>query len=139
MLRDAFDFRAAHRRLDEQHVGARFAVAQAALERRFETFDRDRVAARDDREIRIDARIARRADLRHHLGGRDHPFACEVAAALRPGLVFDVHTRNPGALVIADRAPHVDGVAVARVSVGDDREAGRVDDAAPRYRPFRSQ
>ena len=60
------------------------SLAPAAFERSLEAFDRDRVAARDDDEVGVHARIARRADLRRHLGGRYDALPREVTAALRP-------------------------------------------------------
>ena len=109
-------------RFDEQHVGAGFAIALAALQRRFEAFDRDRVAARDDHEVAIGARVARRFDFRDHLGGRNDALAGEMSAALGPRLVFEMHARDAGSFVVAYGAAHVDRIAVAGVRVGDDRK-----------------
>ena len=81
-------------------------------------------------EIRIAPRVAGGLDLGHHLGGRDHALAGEMAAALGPRLVFDVHAGDAGFLVIADGAPRVDRIAVAGIGIGDHRQLRGIDDAA---------
>ena len=42
-------------------------------------------------------------------------------------LVLDVERGDPRLLVFADRADHVDCVAVAGIGIGDDRDADRLD------------
>ena len=50
-----------------------------------------------------------------------------MAAFLGRDLVLDVEPGDPGFLVFAHRADHVDRVAVAGIGVGDDRDADRLD------------
>src|SRR5262245_5488020 len=108
----AFDLFAADRRLYEQHVGTRFAVTLAALARGVQSFDRDRIGARNDHEVTVVACIACRLDLGHHFGGGNHTFAREMSAALRPRLVFDMYAGDACFLIIAYGPARVDGVAV---------------------------
>ena len=109
-------------RLDEQHVRARVAVAPRALERGVEPLDRARVGAGDDHELRRAAGLDRGAHLLDHLARRDHLLAVHVAAALGRHLVLEVEPGDAGRLVLADRAHHVERVAVAVVGVGDHRD-----------------
>ena len=53
-----------------------------------------------------------------------------MAAFLRADLILDMKPRDAGLLVFAHRADDVDGVAVAGVGIGDDRDPDRLDGAA---------
>jgi hypothetical protein len=53
-----------------------------------------------------------------------------VSAALRDRLIFDVERGDPGGGVLADRADHVERVAVAVVGVRDDRHGNRLHEPA---------
>src|SRR5262249_31705087 len=77
-------------RLDEADISAGVTIAVRALERGLETVDRNGVGSRHDDEAGIAARIGGGLDLGHHLGGRDHLLAFEMAAALRKNLVLDL-------------------------------------------------
>jgi hypothetical protein len=81
-------------------------------------------------KVRIAPRIAGGLDFRDHLRGRNHALAGEMAAALGPALVFDMHAGDAGFFIIADRAARVDRVAVAGVGIGDNGQLARIDDAA---------
>ncbi len=78
-------------RLGKDHVGAGVDAGARALDRRVEAFDRQRVGARHDHEIRIGARVDGRLDAVDHLLLRDELLAGTVAAALGADLVLDVH------------------------------------------------
>ena len=85
------------------------------------------VGAGEDHEVRVAPRLHRRANLRHHVAGRDHGLALEVAAALGRYLVFQEDAGRARLLEERHRALHVVQVAVAGVAVRDrgDGEAGR--------------
>ena len=89
-----------------------------------------RLGARDHDEIARAARRARRLHLAGVLLGRHElaPHAGVEAAALGELVVLDADARGAGALELARRAHHVDGVAVAVVAVGDDGDRHRVAD-----------
>ena len=74
------------------------------------------------------ARVDRRLDLAHHLGGGNERLAVEVAAALREVLVLELDGVGAGALHLPHRAPHVERVAVAGVGVHDQVGADAVAD-----------
>ena len=112
------------RRLDEQRVGARLLVGEAALDRRVEAERLARVGAGDDEQVALAARVGGGADLGRVLLGGDHLLALEVAALLRPHLVLEEHAGRARVLEVADGAQHVDRVAVAGVGV-DDHGRGR--------------
>jgi hypothetical protein len=119
VARDRFDRFAADRRFDEEHVGAGFAIARAALERSLQTFDRDGVAARDDHEIAIVARVTCSFDFRHHsaVGTTRLPARCPQ----RLGHAWSsMCTPATPAFHNPDGAPRVDRIAIARIGVGDD-------------------
>ena len=134
---DRLDLLLGLRRLDEQRVGARLAVAPRALERAVEALDRARVGAGDDQQLAVAARLDRGAHLLDHLGRVDHLLALHVAAALRRDLVLDVQRGDAGRGVLAHRAHDVERVAVAVVGVGDQRHARPPARAAARGRPSR--
>src|SRR6267378_1790204 len=86
---------------EEKHIRARLDIGLSPLERFVQTFDHQSVAAGDDDEVLVSARIEGRADLLHHLFLRYQPLAEHVAASLRPHLVFDVNARDTSALELA--------------------------------------
>ena len=63
------------------------------------------------------------ADLVRELLGVDDLLARDVPALLRRHLVLEVEPRDAGLLVLPHRAHDVERVAVARVGVGDERDA----------------
>ena len=73
-------------------------------------------------------RLDRGPDLRRHLRRRYDELALHVAALLGGHLVLDVDPGDPGRLVGADGADHVQRVAVAGVGVGDHRDVDAVGD-----------
>lgn len=117
------------RRLDEQEVGAGLARDLRALDRLVDAVDGERVGARHHDEVRIGARVERRAELRDPFGGRNHRLARHVAAALREHLVLEEQARDAGALVEAHGARDVGHVAEAGIRVGEDRQRGRLGEA----------
>ena len=113
------------RRLDEQHVGAGFAIHCGALDGALEALDRDRVGARDDQRLARVPRIDRGADLAAHLGRRDQRLAVEMPAALGKVLVLELDRVGAGALELADGAHDVERVAVAGVGIDDQMRSTR--------------
>src|SRR5260370_41231903 len=93
-----------------------------ALQGPLEPFGGPGVGPGDDDEAGLRAGLHRRADLLDHLLGRDDQLALQVAALLRGHLVLDVDPGDPGRLVGADGAEHVQRLAVTGVRVGDDRD-----------------
>ena len=69
--------------------------------------------------------LHRRGDLVGHVLRGDQRLAIEVTAALRKDLVLDVHARSAGALILDDRADRALDFAIARVGIGNDRQASR--------------
>jgi hypothetical protein len=78
------------------------------------------IRAGDEHEIGIAGCVAGGPELVGHLGGRDNSLVVVMAAPLRELLVLEMEGSHPGALESADHALDIEGVAVARVSVGDD-------------------
>src|SRR6185437_324484 len=101
-------------------------IGDAALQRLLESalLGADAVAARADREIRIEliARRHRRADLADRFIDRDQPPPRRGAGFLRRLLVLDLHRRDAGADDLLHRKMHVDRVAVAGIGVDEDRD-----------------
>ena len=116
------------RRLDEQHVGARFPVRRRPLERAVEPLDRVGIGARDDEEACVAPRVDRRLDLLHHLRGGNDVLAVEVPAALREDLVLELERVRACALERAHRALEVERIAEPGVRVDDDRDRHRLAD-----------
>ena len=120
------------RRLDEQRVGARLLVGEAALDRGVEAERLARVGAGDDEQVALAARVGGGADLGRVLLRGDDLLALEVTALLRPHLVLEEHARRARVLEVADGAQHVHGAAVAGVGVDDHRCGGDARDVAGR-------
>ena len=120
---NAAELGALARRLDEQHVGARFAIKRGARDGALEAFDGDRIGAGDDQRLARAARIDRRLDLADHLRRRDQRLVVEMAAALGKILILDLDGIGAGALEQAHRALDIERIAVA--GVGIDNEMGR--------------
>ena len=88
------------------------------------------IGARDDHEIRIEriARLASGADFEHGFIARNHFPPRDMAAALGCHLVFQMHPRHTGADIFFHRAHHIDGIAKARIGIGNQRRThGRGD------------
>jgi hypothetical protein len=124
---DGCDVVAGHQRVREQEIGAGLVVEIEAADRLVEALDRGRVGARNDQEIRIEARGDGGSDLLDALFGRDHRLASEMAATLGPDLILDHDAGDAGALETADGEVSVDRIAVAGIGVGGKRygAAGR--------------
>src|SRR5207249_3014175 len=90
------------------------------------------LGASDHQKPRIAPRGRRRLDLPRVLLHRDQgPAHSRVeAAALRELVVLDTDAGGARALELAGGPHDIDGVAIAVVAVGDDRQTDRVDDAA---------
>ena len=88
------------------------------------------VGAADDHEVVVAARVGGGADLLGVLLGGNDALALEVAALLRPLLIFEDDPRHPGLHALAHRARDVERVAVPRVHVGHERHIDRRDDGA---------
>jgi hypothetical protein len=84
-------------------------------------------ASRYDDQIGVPPGIDGGADLADHLVEGDDLLALVMPAFLGGDLVLDVECGDPRLLVLADRADHVDRVAVAGVGIGDDRDGDRLD------------
>ena len=110
------------RGLDKHHVGTDFAKYLAALNRRFQAVHRVGVGAGHDDEIRVGARIQRRFQLGNHFGRFHHRLAGHVAAALGRHLILDEHAGQPGALIGAHGARHIDDIAKAGVAIAEQRQ-----------------
>src|SRR5262245_36035033 len=108
-------------RFDEGDVGAGLPIGRGALERGGIAFWRNGVSARDDQEIAVAAGVDGGFDLLHHLGGRDHVFAREMAAALGKDLVLDLQGIGARALEQGNGAHHVHGIAEAGVGIDHER------------------
>ena len=89
------------RRLDEQRVGARLLVGEAALDRGVEAERLARVGARDDEQVALAARVRRGADLGGVLLRRDDLLALEMAALLGPDLVLEEDAGRARVLEVA--------------------------------------
>ena len=111
-------------RLRKNHVGARFHVSARALERRLLPFDRVRIGARHDDELRIGACIDGGADAIHHLGGGDELFAGAMAAAFSAHLILKVHTAGTGFAEIGRGARDIERRPPAGVGIHQKRQGG---------------
>ena len=121
--------------MDEDGVGAGRRVGPGTGEGFVDAETRDqRLGAGDHREAGVASRCRGRFDLpRVFVNGHEiAPDAGVEAAPLREVVVLDANAGGARALELADRANDVDGVAVAVVAIGHDRDADRVDDAANR-------
>jgi hypothetical protein len=115
-------------RVDEDHVGAGVRVRAAAPERLLHAPARDEgLGARDHDEVAVPLRRLGGADLGRVLldVGQLALHARVEAAPLGEDVVLDADRRDAGGLVLLDAPDDVDGVAVAVVAVGHDRQAAR--------------
>ena len=128
--RDVGDLLLRGRRFDEDHVGAGFEIGRGALEGGLITFDRDRVGARDDDEIRIVQRVLHGVQPLHHLRCRHQRLVVVMAAFLREALVFEVECGDAGALEGAGGALGGERIAVAGSASAMNGTAHRLDHLA---------
>jgi hypothetical protein len=117
-------------RVGEEDVGAGLRVAAQPVDDLVDAVGRRRVGARADHEVRIAAGVDRRLDLLHHLLGRDHGLSGHVPAALGRDLVLDGDGDDAGRLEGAHDEVHVEGVAVAGVGIGQERDGGALGEGA---------
>src|SRR5436190_17118225 len=115
LFRDLLELLCRLRRLHEERVCARLLIYEAALDRLVEAERLAGVRAGDDEEVAIAAGLGGGADLGRVLLGRDHLLALEVTALLGPDLILEEYAGRTRVLEVADRANHVDRVAVAGV------------------------
>ena len=104
--------------------------------RSIEPFGRNRIGARHDQRFDAASRIQRCLDLADHLGRGDQGLAVEVPAALRRDLILDLDGVGAGALEQPHRAHHVERVAEASISIGDDRKLDALADGGQRFHHF---
>src|SRR5207248_9332672 len=112
---------------DKADIGAGFQIGVDAVDRGLQTLDRPRIRPGDDDQIGVLPGIGGGADLADHLAEADDLLALVMPAFFGRELVLDVERGDPRLLVFADRADHVDCVAVAGIGIGDDRDADRLD------------
>ena len=129
---DAAELGALARRLDEQHVGAGFAIERGARDGALEALDGDRVGAGDDQRVAGAARIDRRLDLADHVLRRNQRLVVEMAAALGKILVLDLDGVGAGALQQPHGALDIERIAVAGVGIDDEMRADAVADQRDR-------
>src|SRR5581483_10791697 len=91
-----------------------------------------RVGARDDEKIIVFSGLHGSAQFFQLLIERDNLLALHMAAALGPVLVLEKHAGGAGPDQILYRAHDVDRIAVAGVSVDDDRRVGHSTDTLRR-------
>ena len=127
---DDVQFLGGLRRLDKTDIGAGVEIGVDPIDRRREPLDRARIRAGDDHHVAVPPGIDRGLDLADHLSPADDFLSFVMAAFFRADLVLDMKAGDPGLLVFAHGADHVDGIAVAGVGIGDDRDPDRLDGAA---------
>ena len=117
--------------LGEEPVGARFPVGVEPGEGVIEARHAAGVAAGDDHGVGVAAAGAGRGHLLHHLGGRYHLLAGEVATALRspcpaggPLLVLQLDRRRPRRLEDADAFLHLPRATEAGVGIDNEGDVG---------------
>ena len=115
------------RRLDKADIGAGFQIGVDAVDRGLQALDGARIGPGDDDEVLILPGVDGGVDLADHLGEADDLLALVMAAFLGRDLVLDMESGDPRFFVFADRADHVDRVAIAGVGIGNDRDADRLD------------
>ncbi len=91
---------------------------------------RQGVRAGDDEEITARASFDRRADLVQVFLAVHHSLATQVSAPLGPDLILQETARRIGRDQLANRAEHVQRVAVTRVGVDDHRDGHAAADVA---------
>ena len=112
-------------RLDEEDVGSRFMIGMRPPQGFRQTGHRDRIGAGDQDQIVVPARLDRRPDFHHRLVDGNQLFPFEVAALLRNHLILQLHGGHAGTDEFLNGAVEVDGVTIAGVDVGDQRNADR--------------
>jgi len=106
-----------------------FGIQVEAADRLVDVVGARRVGARDDDEIGIEARIARRLHLLYHFFRRNHALARHVAAALGPHLVLEHDRRHARLLEGARREIDAHRVAVTGVGIRAQQQVGAVGEA----------
>ena len=116
-------------RVDENGVGARRVIGLRALERLRQTPARDeRLHAGDEHEVGVLLAVLARLDLAGELRdiGERLELGAEERIGLREELVLDHHPAHADLLQLPHEAPHVVEVAVARVTVEEHGDGGRL-------------
>ena len=117
------------RRFDEQEIQADLGVFGHAFQGVADSIDGDRVSARANHEVRINAGIHGGFQLAHHLLDRNDGFARHVPASLGKDLIFDEEPSDSRLLECPNRPARVGDVAEAGIAVAEDRQIGRVANA----------
>ena len=115
------------RRLDEPDIGAGFEIGVDPVDRGLQPLDSARVRTGNDDQVGIAPGIDRSLDLADHFRSGNDFFPFVMAALLRRDLILDMEPGDPGFLVLAHGADHIDRVAVAGIGVGDDRDRDGLD------------
>src|SRR5579884_1594372 len=105
--------------LDENHVCSGFAVGASTSQRVLKAIDGVGIGAGDDDEIGVLPRLYGGAHLLYHLLHWNDLFSLHVSALLGPYLILDVQPGHACVFVFANGAPHVDGIAIARIGIRD--------------------
>src|SRR5260370_23573224 len=79
----------------------------------------------DDHKVRVLPGVNGGADFLDHFIHRDDLLSLHMSAFLGPNLVFDMQAGNACAFVLMNGTPYVDRVAIASISVCDDRQVAR--------------
>src|SRR5438270_1373618 len=79
----------------------------------------------DDHKIRVLPGVNGGADFLDHFIHRDDLLSLHVPAFLGPNLVFNMQAGNACTLVLMNGTSHVDWVAIASISVRDERQVAR--------------
>ena len=125
------------RRLDEKHIGAGIGVEPRALDRRVEAFARDGVGTRDDQRLVAAARVGGGPELARHLGRRNQRLVGKMPAALWKALILELNRRRAGLFEDPHRARDVERVAIASITIDDDRRLDALAHEAQRLGDFR--
>ncbi len=115
---DTLNFIDRLRRFDEDDICASLTTGFAACNGFLQSHDRTGVRTGNDDKIRIAARRTGSFDLFHELTPINHLFAFIVAATLRRHLILDMNPRGAHRFHLAHSAHEVDGIAIARISIG---------------------
>ncbi len=126
---DGREFGLARRCLDPEDVRASIPVPQRAVAGGVHPVAGEGIGTRDDDEIGVAARLHGRLDLADVLACLDHVLAGHVSAPLGRHLILEVDGRHAGLLVGVHGLDHVDGIAVARIRIGDHGNAHGIGDA----------
>ncbi len=103
--------------------GAGLGIKIEAADCLFDAENRSRVGPCLDDEAGVAARLGSGADLLGTFFGRDDLLAGEVTAALGPHLVFEHEPREAGALEALDGEVNIDGIAIAGIAIGLQRDS----------------